>query len=112
DLPRRLRPRRDQDASNYRSRRLAHVSANCPIRRCTAWSELAPDLNGPGGDEVFLRRAGGEHGALAGLPVGGELENEYAREVADARDSVAHPGASGLDGLRQAAALSTSAVGD
>ena len=40
------------------------------------------------------------YGAAASVPVGGEQQDECAREVADARDGFAYPAAAGVDGLR------------
>src|ERR1700676_162340 len=112
DLPRGLRARGNPDASGGGPGRKADVPANHFVCRGAFGSESAANGDGPGRNSLLFWRDGGQHGALASVPVGGYLEDQRARQMADARHGAAYSAASRVDGLRQDSALTFSNPGN
>src|SRR5260221_293431 len=71
--------RRNPNAAGGRPRRDTHVPANHFVCGRACGSEPAPCDSGAGWRGVFLWSTRLVHRPLAGVPVGGQQQNEYAR---------------------------------
>src|SRR6266851_6694176 len=101
DVPRRLRARRNSNASGGGSRWDAHISSDHHYRWNAGWRQRIAIGVGACGRVVLFWRVGAEYGTSSGLFVGGGGKNQRSRKMADARHRHSYTDTAGLDGVRQ-----------